>query len=116
MALSPDGSVRALIGGASYGASQFNRATQALRQPGSAFKPMVFLAALEAGMTADTWWTTPRRIEDCQPANFEKGFYGPMPLRDALAHSVNTAAIHLLERTGAILSAPSRGGWASPRP
>jgi penicillin-binding protein 1A len=101
VALGPDGSVRALIGGVSYGASQFNRAIQALRQPGSAFKPMVYLAALEAGMTADTLVDdSPVRIKDWQPANFEKGFHGPMPLRDALAHSVNTAAIHLLERTG----------------
>ncbi|WP_246148583.1 transglycosylase domain-containing protein [Skermanella pratensis] len=101
VALSPDGAVRALIGGSSYGESQFNRATQALRQPGSAFKPLVFLAALENGMTADSLVDdAPIRIDGWQPANFEKGFHGPMPLRDALAHSVNTAAIRVLDRTG----------------
>lgn len=101
VALSPDGAVRALIGGSSYAESQFNRATQALRQPGSAFKPLVFLAALENGMAADTLVDdAPIRIDGWQPANFEKGFHGPMPLRDALAHSVNTAAIRVLDRTG----------------
>ncbi|WP_063833565.1 transglycosylase domain-containing protein [Skermanella stibiiresistens] len=117
VALSPDGAVRALIGGSSYDDSQFNRATQALRQPGSAFKPIVFLAALEAGMTADTLVDdAPIQIKGWRPANFEKGFRGPMPLRDALAHSVNTAAIRVLERTGIdpVRSVARRLGITSP--
>jgi penicillin-binding protein 1A len=101
VALTPEGAVRALVGGGDYADSPFNRATKALRQPGSAFKPFVFLAALEAGMTADTAVEDgPIRIGTWQPANFEKGFNGSVTLRDALAHSINTAAVRVLDRTG----------------
>jgi penicillin-binding protein 1A len=101
LALTPEGAIRAMVGGRSYGESQFNRATQALRQPGSAFKPFVYLAALEAGFSADTpVEDAPLRIGNWQPANFEKGFRGAISFRDALAHSVNTSAVRVLEKVG----------------
>jgi penicillin-binding protein 1A len=96
-----DGAVRALVGGGDYGESQFNRATAALRQPGSAFKPFLFLAAVEAGMNADTLVdAAPIRIGSWRPENFESGHTGVMTLRDALAHSVNTAAVRLADQVG----------------
>jgi len=99
--MSPDGAVRAMIGGRDYGASQFNRATQALRQPGSAFKPFVFLAALEAGYTPDT----PVRdaalaIDGWRPRNFDGRFRGEVTLEDALAYSLNAATVSLSEAIG----------------
>ncbi|MBI1206089.1 MAG: PBP1A family penicillin-binding protein [Azospirillum sp.] len=101
VALTPDGAVRALVGGRDYDDSQFNRATQALRQPGSAFKPFVFLGGLDSGLTPETLVDDgPIRIGSWHPANFEKEFHGPMPLAEALAHSVNTCAIRVLERAG----------------
>ncbi len=101
IALSPDGAVRAMVGGRSYADSPFNRATQAQRQPGSSFKPFIYLAALGAGYTPDTTVDdSPIRIGKWAPANYEKGFRGAIPLRDALAHSVNTCAVRILEHTG----------------
>ncbi len=99
--MTPDGAVRALVGGRSYAESPFNRATQALRQPGSSFKPFIYLAALEAGFTPETTVEDgPLRIGHWQPVNYEKGFRGPVPLRDALAHSINTCAVRVLEQVG----------------
>ena len=101
LALTPDGAIRAMVGGRSYGDSPFNRATQALRQPGSSFKPFIYLAALGAGYTPDTLVDdAPLRVGKWSPANYEKGFRGQIPLRDALAHSVNTCAVRVLEHTG----------------
>lgn len=101
LALSPDGAVRAMVGGRSYADSPYNRATQAQRQPGSSFKPFIYLAALGAGYTPDTLVDdSPLRIGKWSPANYEKGFRGPIPLREALAHSVNTCAVRVLEHTG----------------
>lgn len=99
--LAPDGGVLALVGGRDYATSPFNRATQAKRQPGSAFKPFLFLAALEAGQTPDSRIDDgPLRIGSWQPANFEKEFRGSITLSEALAHSVNTSAVRLLDRVG----------------
>ncbi len=101
MTLSPDGAVLAMVGGRAYAESPFNRATQALRQPGSSFKPFIYLAALGAGYTPDTTVEdAPLRIGKWQPANFEKGFRGVVPLRDALAHSINTCSVRILEQVG----------------
>jgi penicillin-binding protein 1A len=101
VAMSYDGAVRALVGGRDYGASEYNRATQARRQPGSSFKPFVYLAALEAGWTADTLVDdAPLRIGNWSPNNYEKEFRGMVPLRTALAHSINTATVRILERIG----------------
>ncbi len=100
-----DGAVRALVGGRSYGDSQFNRAVQALRQPGSAFKPFVFLAALESGMTPDSpvvdaplEFRTPSGV--WRPSNFTDEYRGTVTLREALGRSLNTPAVRLAERVG----------------
>jgi penicillin-binding protein 1A len=99
--MSQDGAVRAMAGGPSYAQSQFNRATQSVRQPGSAFKLFTYLAALEAGDTPDTIvLDAPYTIGDWSPHNFEKGFRGEITLAEALAHSVNTAAARLIVEVG----------------
>jgi len=94
--LDADGGILALIGGRDYAESQFNRAVKAKRQPGSAFKPFVYLAALEAGMTPDTVANDlPLSVEGWAPRNDNGQHLGAMPLRRALAHSVNTVAVRL---------------------
>ena len=99
--LSPDGAVRAMVGGRDYAKSQFNRATQARRQPGSAFKPFVYLAGLEAGLTPDTMVDdAPVTVAGWSPRNFDKRYQGPMTLRQALARSVNTAAVRVARKAG----------------
>ncbi len=100
--LDPDGGIRAMIGGRSYAESQFNRAVKARRQPGSAFKPFVFLAALESGMTPDSiGYDLPLSIEGWTPRNTNGRYQGAMPLRRALAESVNTIAARLQMDVGA---------------
>lgn len=99
--MTPDGAVRALVGGGDYDESQFNRATQALRQPGSAFKPVVFLAALEAGWTPDgAILDAPYRKGKWAPENYDGKYRGEITLNEALAHSSNTATVRLLEAVG----------------
>lgn len=99
--LSPDGAVRAMIGGVDYTRSQFNRVTQAKRQPGSAFKVFVYLAALQEGLGPDTVMRDgPVTIDGWSPQNFGKTYRGDMTLRDALAESVNTIAVKLSEKIG----------------
>lgn len=101
VALAPDGAVRAMVGGRDYLDSPFNRATQARRQPGSAFKPFVYIAALESGMTPDdTVVDGPISVGDWRPRNFDGQFAGAMSLRDSLARSINTIAVQLSERLG----------------
>jgi penicillin-binding protein 1A len=101
VAMAPDGAVKALVGGRDYQESQFNRATQAMRQPGSTFKPFVYLAALEAGLRPDSLVDdAPIRIGGWQPANYTPGFKGLVPARDALAESINTAAVRVLDYAG----------------
>jgi penicillin-binding protein 1A len=101
VSLSPDGAVRAMVGGNRYAASQFNRVTQALRQPGSAFKLFVYLAALEAGMRPeDTVVDGPVSIKDWRPQNYTGRYLGQITLRDAFAKSVNTAAVKISEKIG----------------
>ena len=99
--LAHDGAILAMVGGRSYGQSQFNRAVQALRQPGSSFKPLYYLAALQEGYHPDTIVEdAPITIGDWSPENFEPEFRGPIPLRDALAYSINTAAVRVLQFVG----------------
>jgi penicillin-binding protein 1A len=101
VAMRPDGRVVAMVGGRDYARSPFNRATQARRQPGSAFKLFVYLAALRAGMTPDTPVAdTPLRIGTWQPKNYGDQYRGSLTLRDALALSSNVAAVRLSERVG----------------
>lgn len=99
--LTPDGSIRALVGGRSYAESQFNRATQARRQPGSAFKPVVYLAGIEAGLEPDdTFIDGPLSIGDYAPKNFDNEYRGKISLLDAFALSINTVAVQVAERAG----------------
>ncbi|HEX6375780.1 MAG TPA: transglycosylase domain-containing protein [Allosphingosinicella sp.] len=101
VAMRPDGRVVAMIGGRDYARSPFNRATQARRQPGSAFKLFVYLAALRAGMTPDSpIEDAPLRIGDWQPKNYGDRYRSTLTLRDALALSSNVAAVRLSERVG----------------
>ncbi len=95
------GAMRAMVGGRSYVESQFNRATQAKRQPGSAFKPFVYVAALEAGLTPQSIFVDqPLDINGWQPTNYSGGYEGRMRLSDAVAKSVNTIAVQVTEYVG----------------
>ena len=95
------GAVRALVGGGTYGAGAYDRATLARRQPGSAFKPFVWLAALEHGRRPeDTVLDGPLRIGDWEPQDFEPGWRGEVTLERALALSLNTAAVRLEQFAG----------------
>ncbi len=112
-----DGAVSAMIGGVDYRDSVFNRATQAHRQPGSAFKPFVYLAALEAGKSP--WETRDDVAVDIggyRPANFGGKNYGTLTLADALAHSVNTITVNLAQEIGVrnVVAAAKRLGITSP--
>ncbi|MCW5687348.1 MAG: PBP1A family penicillin-binding protein [Pseudolabrys sp.] len=96
VSMTPDGAVRALIGGRDYAESQFNRAVDAKRQPGSAFKPFVYLTALERGLTPDTVRVDgPIKIKGWQPENYEHKYQGPVTLTRALAMSLNTVSVRL---------------------
>ena len=91
VALDRDGAVRAMIGGRDYVSSLYNRATQAQRQPGSAFKLFVYLAALESGMKPTTTLVDePVTIEGWRPRNSTRTHLGPVTLREAFARSINT--------------------------
>lgn len=95
------GAVRAMVGGRDWRASPYNRATAARRQPGSAFKPIVWLAALEHGLRPDdTVLDAPLRIGGWAPQNFDGVFHGTVTLEEALAHSMNTAAVRVLQQAG----------------
>lgn len=95
------GAVRAMTGGRDFASSPFNRAVLARRQPGSAFKVFVWLAALEHGMTPDdTVSDSPVRVGGYTPSNFEPGFRGDVTLEDALAQSLNTVSVRLLVQAG----------------
>lgn len=101
VALSPDGAVRAMVGGRSYVQSQFNRAVQAARQPGSAFKPFVYLTAMEQGLTPETMRIDkPVTYGTWSPSNYGNKFEGPVNLRTALMKSINTVAVQLTSEVG----------------
>jgi penicillin-binding protein 1A len=96
VALDPNGAIRALVGGRNYAESQFDRAVSAKRQPGSAFKPFVYLAALERGLTPDTIREDgPINIRGWQPENYSRDYFGPVTLTRALALSLNTVAVRV---------------------
>lgn len=99
--LDKNGAVRALVGGVNYNQSQFNRAVQALRQPGSAFKFFVYLTAIHQGLTPkDIIEDKPLVIKDWRPENHDKKYYGEVTLREAFAKSLNLAAIRLAQKVG----------------
>jgi penicillin-binding protein 1A len=102
VAMTPQGAVRALVGGRNYADSQFNRAVAAKRQPGSAFKPFVFLTALEHGLTPDTVrQDSPINLKGWTPENYTKEYFGPVTLTQALSMSLNTVAVRLGLEVGA---------------
>lgn len=101
VALAPDGAVLAMVGGRDYARSQFNRATQARRQAGSLFKLFVYLAAFEAGYSAETEIVDhPVAVGDWRPENFKGVYRGRVSLRQAFAESLNSVAVQLSESVG----------------
>ena len=101
------GAVRAMVGGYNFERSQFNRALLAFRQPGSAFKPIIYATAIDQGLTPATLLLdAPVVYEEEEPGktwkpeNYEKRFFGPITLREALRHSRNAATVRLLEQIG----------------
>ncbi|MBI3793887.1 MAG: PBP1A family penicillin-binding protein [Nitrospinae bacterium] len=108
IALDPaTGEIRAMVGGVDFKQSQFNRALQAKRQPGSSFKPFLYLAALESGMTPATRLIdSPIQLDDpahpggWKPINYENRFFGPVSMRFALTHSLNVASVKLFLDVG----------------
>ena len=95
------GALRAMVGGRSYKESQFNRATQAKRQPGSAFKPFVYVAAMEAGLSPQTRFVDkPINYDGWAPSNYSDRYVGPVRLSEAMAKSINTVAAQVTERVG----------------
>jgi len=117
VALDGGGAVRALIGGVDYAASPFDRAVEAHRQAGSAWKPFVYLAAMEAGRTPDMIMTDePVTIDGWSPRDFEPEYLGQITLERALALSINTVAATLADQIGrpAVASAARRLGIVTP--
>jgi len=99
--MTPSGEVRAMVGGHESGVGQFNRATHAKRQTGSAFKAVVYAAALEAGMNPlDIVIDEPLRIGNWSPQNYNGKYRGAVTLTEALAKSINTVAVRVSERVG----------------
>jgi penicillin-binding protein 1A len=100
--MTPGGAVRALVGGRNYAESQFNRAVAAKRQPGSAFKPFVYLTAIERGLHAESVREDkPIVLKGWRPENYNREYHGPVTLRQALARSLNTVAVRLTLEVGA---------------
>jgi len=117
VAMTPDGAIRAMVGGKTYGGSGFNRATEAVRQPGSAFKPFVYLTGLEHGHAPDeTVNDGPVDIHGWRPANYEGRFKGEIPLIQAFAESSNSVAAQLTAEVGPkeVARTAHRLGIASP--
>ncbi|WP_262692204.1 transglycosylase domain-containing protein [Kordiimonas aestuarii] len=101
VALDHDGAVRGMVGGFDYGKSQYNRAVQALRQPGSAFKLFSYLAGLEAGIEPDDKYIDHEiNIDGWSPKNYTGLFSGEMEVREAFARSINTVAVQVSEQAG----------------
>ena len=114
------GYVKAMIGGRDFKKSQFNRATQARRQTGSAFKPIVYASALDKGYTpASVIVDAPVVFEwggmKWKPKNFEDKFYGPITFRNALTHSVNVVTVKIAQDVGSITSERMHKDWVSLR-
>src|SRR3954466_1896901 len=102
VAMTPQGAVRALVGGRNYADSQFNRAVAAKRQPGSSFKPFVYLPARERGLTPDTIREDkPIEVKGWKPENYSHEYFGPVTLTKALAMSLNTVSVRLTLEVGA---------------
>jgi penicillin-binding protein 1A len=116
VSMSPDGAVRAMVGGRDYAESQYNRAVAAKRQPGSSFKPFVYLTALERGLTPETIREDkPVVVKGWRPENYTREYYGPVTLTQALAMSLNTVSVRLTLEFGptAVTRTAHRLGIAS---
>ncbi|WP_292198932.1 transglycosylase domain-containing protein, partial [Mesorhizobium sp.] len=116
VSIDDSGAVRAMVGGYDYSTSQFDRASEARRQPGSAFKPFVYMAALEAGRTPDSVRNdAPIRIGKWTPENYGGKYYGKVTLATALAKSLNSVAAQLTMEVGpdAVVEAAHRMGIQS---
>jgi penicillin-binding protein 1A len=101
VALTPSGAVRAMVGGRDYAESQFNRAVQALRQPGSAFKVFTYLAAFEKGLEPDDrFLDAPVEVDGWAPRNYDDRYYGQVTLREAFARSLNSVAVKVTRDVG----------------
>ena len=101
VAMDVNGAILAMVGGRNYRESRFNRAAQAHRQPGSAFKPAVYLAAIESGLSSDSkQLDAPVSINGWQPQNYGGYYRGEVTLEEALAHSINSVAVRLSEEVG----------------
>jgi penicillin-binding protein 1A len=101
VSMTPDGAVKAMVGGVDYGTTQFNRATQAQRQPGSSFKPFLFLTAFENGLEPDSHIVDgPVSVGNWKPDNYNGRYYGDVTLREAFARSLNSVAVQLIQRLG----------------
>ena len=101
VAMKPDGAVVAMVGGRSYGESKYNRAVQALRQPGSAFKLFDYYAALRQGFTpTDEVLDAPIDVKGWKPQNYGRRFHGEVTLATAFAHSFNAATVRLSQEVG----------------
>lgn len=101
VAMGPDGSIRAMVGGRDWRESSFNRATQAKRQPGSAFKYFVYLAGLEAGyLPEQRFMDVPYSVGNWAPKNIDGKYRGEMSLEEAFARSINSVAVQLSEAAG----------------
>ncbi|HVV92623.1 MAG TPA: penicillin-binding protein 1A, partial [Hyphomicrobiales bacterium] len=115
--MTPQGAVRAMVGGRDYGESQFNRATEALRQPGSSFKPYVYATALENGFTPQTIvLDAPITIGRWSPHNYGDHYFGRVTVMTALQHSLNTVAVRLAQAVGRdkIIATAKRMGVRTP--
>ena len=101
VAMDENGAVRAMVGGRDYAKSVFNRAAQARRQPGSAFKTVVYLAAIEAGLAPDdTIEDAPITVAGWSPRNYDGAYRGPVTVREGFARSINTVAVRVGLRAG----------------
>ena len=117
VAMAPDGAIRALVGGRNYTESQFNRAVAAKRQPGSAFKPFVYLTALERGYTPDSpLMDAPINIKGWKPENYSREYFGEVTMQKALSASLNTPVVRLIQELGprSVVRAAQRLGISSP--
>ncbi len=117
IAMEPSGAIRSMVGGRDYSQSTYNRSYQSKRQPGSSFKPFVYLAAMESGLTPDdVREDAPYENRGWSPENYDGQYLGSITLREALAKSINTVAVRLADEVGRrkVISVAQRLGISSP--
>ncbi len=117
VAMAPDGAVKAMVGGRNYTESQFNRAVAARRQPGSAFKPFVYLTALDRGHSPESpLLDAPINIKGWKPENYTRDYSGEVSMQKALSLSLNTPVVRVIQESGprSVVRAAQRLGISSP--